>query len=48
MGITILNRSSRDLMVLTANVLFSSEVGIDANRSTVLVDVAEGVLEGAL
>jgi len=34
-------------MVLTAKVLFSSEVGIDANGSAVSVDVAEGVLEGA-
>ena len=47
MGVTILNRSGRDLMVLTAKVLFILEVGIDANGSTVSVDVAEGVLEGA-
>ena len=33
-------------MVLVATVLFSLETGIDANGRAVLVNVAEGVLEG--
>src|SRR5882724_11355859 len=47
-GVTILKRSGQDLMVLVATVLFSSETGIDANGRAVSVNVAEGVLEGAL
>ena len=47
-GVTILKRSSQLLIVEFVVTLDSSEAGIEGRGVVVLVDVAEGVLEGAL
>src|SRR5882724_7997535 len=46
-GVTILKRSGRELMVVIAAMFFSSYAGTEARGGAVSVDIAEGVLEGA-
>jgi len=47
-GVMILKRLGWELMVIIAATLLSSDWGMEAKGAAVSVDVAEGVLEGAL
>ena len=47
-GVTISKRLGHELMVVMAAMLFSSDKGMEAKGGAVSVDVAEGILEGAL